>query len=249
MKRLLLAKIKSLITEFQICNLLIKIIKLFLVVSKLAMEHEILLLKFDLFVTTTPINLYFLFVHFLFPIFPFSILFPFELSPIILSASLSFPPTFSVCTSSISPVSRLLPLSTFRIHLLSSLPRPHPTTPRDSPRLSSVIPSPFLVPPFSPLSFPPPPSLSFSLSDPSFPLPPPHFIENVWYAGAFYTGTKPPPPLSGLMAGKEQPGRLLVRTFVSCTRGHAEMWPSTCSQGFEARAHARTQAHYREGSE
>ncbi|TGZ46722.1 Uncharacterized protein DBV15_10804 [Temnothorax longispinosus] len=61
--------------------------------------------------------------------------------------------------------------------------------------------------------------------------------------------TEPPPSLSGLMAGKEQPGRLLVRTFVSRTRGHAEMWPSTCSQGFEARAHARTQARYREGSE
>lgn len=134
----------------------------------------------------------------------------------------------------------LLPLSSFRIHLLSSLPRPRSTTPRSSPRLSSVILSPFLVPPFSPLSFPPSPSLSFSLSDPSFPLPPLHFIENVWYAGAFYTGTEPPPPLSGLMVGKEQPGRLLVRTFVSRTRGHAEMWPSTCSQGFETRAHART---------
>ncbi|KYQ47433.1 hypothetical protein ALC60_13554, partial [Trachymyrmex zeteki] len=57
---------------------------------------------------------------------------------------------------------------------------------------------------------------------------------------AFYTGTEPPPPLSSLMAGKEQPGRLLVRTFVSYRRGHAEMWPSTCSQGFEARAHARS---------
>ncbi|KYN06263.1 hypothetical protein ALC62_02755 [Cyphomyrmex costatus] len=60
--------------------------------------------------------------------------------------------------------------------------------------------------------------------------------------------TEPPPPLSSLMAGKEQLGRLLVRTFVSCRRGHAKMWPSTCSQGFEARAHARTRAHYREGS-
>lgn len=204
-------------------------------------KREILLFKFDLFITTILINLCPLFFFYI-------ILFPFLLSLIVIPVSLSFPPTFSVCTSSISFPSRFLPLSSFRIHLLSSLPRLHPTPPRDSPRLSSVIPSPFLVPPFSPLSFPPPPSLSFSLSDPSFPLPPPHFIENVWYAGAFYTGTEPPPPLSGLMAGKEQPGRLLVRTFVSPTRGHAEMWPSTCSQGFETRAHARTWAHYREGS-
>ena len=139
--------------------------------------------------------------------------------------------------------------------LLSHLPPffasqfPHPTPPRDSPRLSSVIPLPFLVPSFSPLSFPPPSSLSFSLSDPSLPLPPPHFIENVWYARAFYTGTEPPPPLSGLMAGKEQPGRLLVRTFVSRRRGHDEMWPSTCSQGFEARACTNPGPIYREGSE
>lgn len=192
--------------------------------------------QFGLFITTS-INLYFSF-PFLFHLFPIL------LSPTVPSVLLSFPPTFSVCTSSISSTSHLLPLFSFRIHLLSSLPHPHPTPPRDSPHLSSVIPSPFLVPPFSPLSFPPPPSLSFSLSDPFFPLPPPHFIENVWYAGAFYTGTEPPPPLSGLMAGKEQPGRLLVRTFVSRTRGHAKIWPSTCSQGFEARTHARTQAHY-----
>lgn len=188
--------------------------------------------KFDLFIIANLINLYFLFF--------ISSFFHFIFLQLSLSVSLSFPPTFSVCTSSISPVSRLLPLSSFRIHLLSSLPSPRPTPPRDSPRLSSVIPSPFLVPSFSPLSFPPPPSLSFSLSDPSLPLPPPHFIENVWYARAFYTGTEPPPPLSSLMAGKEQPGRLLVRTFVSYRRGHAEMWPSTCSQGFEARAHARS---------
>lgn len=88
--------------------------------------------------------------------------------------------------------------------------------------LSSVIPPPFLVPPFSPLSFSPPLSLPLSLSGPSLPLPSSHFIENVWYAGAFYTGMEPPPSLLGLMAGKEQPGRLPVRTFVSA-RGHAGM--------------------------
>ncbi|KYN21405.1 hypothetical protein ALC57_06331 [Trachymyrmex cornetzi] len=61
--------------------------------------------------------------------------------------------------------------------------------------------------------------------------------------------TEPPPPLSGLMAGKEQPGRLLVRTFVSRRRGHDEMWPSTCSQGFEARACTNPGPIYRKGSE
>ncbi|KYN37277.1 hypothetical protein ALC56_08334 [Trachymyrmex septentrionalis] len=61
--------------------------------------------------------------------------------------------------------------------------------------------------------------------------------------------TEPPPPLSSLMAGKEQPGRLLVRTFMSRRRGHDEMWPSTCSQGFEARACANPGPIYREGSE
>lgn len=71
--------------------------------------------------------------------------------------------------------------------------------------------------------------------------------ENVWYAGAFYTGMESPPPLLGLMAGKEQPGRLPVRTFVSA-RGHAVcVWPSTCNQ--ETRTHAQSWARYREGNE
>lgn len=127
------------------------------------------------------------------------------------------------------------------------------SSPHSSSRLSpSLFRNSFALPRFSILSFVFPAVSLFvflALWPLSFPLPPPHFIENVWYAGAFYTGTEPPPPLSGLMAGKEQPGRLLVRTFVSRTRGHAEMWPSTCSQGFEARAHARARDHYREGSE
>lgn len=200
------------------------------------MEHEILLFKFYLFTTATPINLNFLFL--------FDFIFFCHFNFLQLSSLFHF---LSLPRFSYAPLRSLLLLVCFLFPPFAStsflrFPSPCPTPPRDSPRLSSVIPSLFLVPPLSPLSFPPPPSLSFSLSDPFLPLPPPHFIENVWYAGAFYTGTEPPSPLSGLMAGKEQPGRLLVRTFVSRRRGHAEMWPSTCSQGFEARAHARTWA-------
>jgi len=92
------------------------------------------------------------------------------------------------------------------------------------PRLSVPLPS-FLRPSsflrsllcLSRRSLPPQRSPSSLLPSPS-----PHFIENVWYAGAFYTGTEPPPCRSGLMAGKEQPGRLPVRTFVSA-RSHAGM--------------------------
>lgn len=133
------------------------------------MEHEILLFKFYLFTTATPINLNFLFL------FDFIFFLPFQFSSIVLPVSLSLPPTFLVCTSSISPASRLFPLSSFRIHLLSSLPQslPHSTSrlspslfrnsfalPR-SPALSFVFPAATLfvflalwpLPPFATSSF------------------------------------------------------------------------------------------------
>lgn len=90
------------------------------------------------------------------------------------------------------------------------------------PRLSVSLPSFFRSSSFlhSPLC------LSRRSLGPSLSSPPPHFIENVWYAGAFYTGTEPPPRRPGLMASKEQPGRLLVRTFVS-EEPRRNAWPST----------------------
>ncbi|EZA49414.1 hypothetical protein X777_11912 [Ooceraea biroi] len=63
------------------------------------------------------------------------------------------------------------------------------------------------------------------------------------HAAKISPGTEPQPRRPGLMAGKEQPGRLPVRTFVSAMRCH-------CSQGFETRVRCSgSGARHQEGSE
>jgi len=91
-------------------------------------------------------------------------------------------------------------------------------------RPSSVISPPFLVPPFAPLSFPPFPPSSRSPSS-LLPSPSPHFIENVWYAGAFYTGTEPPPVRSN---GRQGATREATRKdFGEREKPRRDAWPST----------------------
>lgn len=175
-----------------------------------------------LFLSLSPSAFHFFFFHFVLPHLPtFS-----DLSPSSSFIALRFvPPTFAahlLCLPRSSPSPR--PTSPFSRPSSSFVPS---SSLRSLPRLfvslpSFLCPSSFyLLPPFSPLSFPPvpfPPSSHCLSASPFVPFPPPHFIENVWYAGAFYTGTEPP-PLAGLMAGMEQSGRLPVRTFVSARDG------------------------------
>lgn len=152
-----------------------------------------------------------------------------QLSPIVVLYRAPLLPSHVHRASPPSPPAPLRPTSLLSCPSSSSAPSSSlDSLPRLSVSLPSFLrPSSFhLLPPFSPLSFPPLPFLpspcpSFSLrlsAGPFVPFPPPHFIENVWYAGAFYTGTEPP-PLAGLMAGMEQSGRLSVRTFVSARDG------------------------------
>lgn len=116
------------------------------------MKYEVLLFKFNWFIITI---LIFPFFHFFFYFILF--LFPFNSSIILLTFS-NRPLCFTFFSSHvfrihlrISPGSRLLPLSSFHIHLLSSLPSSLPHSPS---RLSpSLFRNSFALPRSSVLSF------------------------------------------------------------------------------------------------